>query len=122
MPRKKPTFADLSTEYRETLATRIGLHAEIDGECTLFSRHVSRNGYGRISVKGVLMAAHRFLYQHYLNEALPDHVEVDHLCHNRACVRVAHLEAVDRSTNAKRRRSHGCHHDGTRRSKKHRRT
>lgn len=106
-PRRRVPFSELSLEYREELWERLALYVQIKGECTVFERHQSKNGYGRLSIKGVLQAAHRFAYQHMHGVALDDSIEVHHTCYNRACVRVSHLRAVTRSVNAKHRRSHG---------------
>lgn len=120
-PRRKVPFSDLSPAYVEELWARIGMYAEMEGGCTVFDRHPSSNGYGRISIKGVLRPAHRFVYERAYGEQ-SDGVEIDHLCHNRACIRLAHLEAVDRGENARRRRHHGFHHeDGSRRSRRYNR-
>ena len=113
--RKKRPFDSLTLAYREELWARIGQYAEIEGECTIFDRHPSRNGYGRISIHGVLQAAHRFVYQ-YVHGALDASAELDHSCYNPACIRIKHLTPRTRSGNAKTRRSHGFHHPGTQRS------
>ena len=58
-------------------------------------------GYGsfRIGGKGSLMAkAHRVAYE-LLVGPVPDGLDLDHLCRNRACVNPAHLEPVTRQTN-----------------------
>lgn len=110
-------FSKLDPEYVEELWARIGEHARMEGDCTVYDRHHSSNGYGRISVKGVLVPVHRFVYEYAYGEQ-PRDVEIDHLCHNRTCIRLAHLEAVDRAENARRRRSHGFHETGGTRSKR----
>ena len=117
MGRRRVPFTELSQDYRDELWTRLGIYMDIKGECTVLYRHPSSNGYGRLSIKGVLQAAHRFAYQ-YVHGPIGDEVELDHTCHNRACFRVAHLEPVTRAVNARRRRSHGFHFEGSTRSKR----
>jgi hypothetical protein len=116
--RQRVPFSELTLAYREKLWARLGQHLRIDGECTLYERHLSGNGYARLSIKGVLQSASRFVYQHVTDEQLPEHIELDHSCYNPACIRIKHLTPVDRSTNARNRRQHGFHFAGSTRSKR----
>ena len=59
------------------------------------------NGYGVYRHAGQHYRAHRWSWQE-VNGPVPDGLELDHLCRNRACVRPSHLEAVTRRTNALR--------------------
>ena len=57
-----------------------------------------RSGYGRLSVAGRWIAAHRLSYQ-LLKGEIPSDKELDHLCHNPSCVNPEHLEAVTHGEN-----------------------
>lgn len=70
--------------------------------CWLWQAHIMTNGYGLFSPtheRPVL--AHRFAYQE-MKGSIPDGLQLDHLCRNRACVNPAHLEAVSARVNVLR--------------------
>lgn len=45
--------------------------------------------------------AHRWSYEHHVGP-IPDGLDIDHLCRNRACVNPEHLEPVTRQENIRR--------------------
>ena len=59
-----------------------------------------RKGYGQFSY-GRLMLAHRASYEHFRG-AIPEGLNLDHLCRNRKCVNPDHLEAVTQRVNVMR--------------------
>lgn len=60
-------------------------------------------GYGTISVDGVRRPAHRYSYE-LANGPIPEGMDIDHICHNPACVRPEHLRVATRKQNAENRR------------------
>lgn len=77
------------------------------GGCWLWKGNLSGNGrgggYGRFSICGRTVAAHRFAYEFYNKCKIKKGYHIDHLCRNRNCVNPKHLEMVTPSTNQKRK-------------------
>lgn len=71
---------------------------EVNG-CLAWQGQLSIGGYGVFNLrKPKKMYAHRFAYE-LLVGPIPDGLELDHLCRNRACVNVHHLEPVTHAEN-----------------------
>lgn len=66
--------------------------------CWNWIAYRNTHGYGSYSVDDVLVPAHRHSFQLLIGD-IPDGMEIDHMCHNRACVNPDHLRPVTRKQN-----------------------
>lgn len=65
------------------------------------------NGYGLFAMDYKSRLAHRVSYELSIGP-IPQGLVIDHLCHNKACVRPSHLEAVTHSENTARWHRHSA--------------
>jgi len=74
-------------------------------ECMLWAGATTRNGYGIVTVKRngkwTTAVIHRELYLVEVGD-IADDLVLDHLCRNRACINMTHLEPVTNAENIKR--------------------
>lgn len=68
------------------------------GDCWLWTAVKHRKGYGQFGNGQKIVQAHRFSYE-LANGPIPDGMQVDHRCHNRACVNPAHLRLATNKQN-----------------------
>lgn len=104
--RGKDLLAPVRIHVRGTLEERLWAQIDKTESCWNWTgKQVSADGYGRIALGGrgsKRVAAHRVAYE-FLVGPIPDGLEMDHLCRNRACCNPAHLEPVTLQENQRRR-------------------
>ena len=78
--------------------------------CLIWSGRMNQSGYGQIGISrnhaaelgiGQTILVHRLAWD-LANGPVPDGLQLDHLCRNRSCINVAHLELVTPSQNVRR--------------------
>jgi hypothetical protein len=80
---------------RERLFSKV---EKTEDGCWAWTGTRSWNGYGTLKFRGRWTNAHRAAYL-LERGSIPDGLQIDHLCRNRACVNVAHMEAVTQREN-----------------------
>jgi len=81
---------------------------QLKDDCWIWTAKINEKGYGLLDVRNetkthsINKRAHRVSYEVFI-EPIPDGHEIDHACCNRACINPAHLEAVTKKVNIKRR-------------------
>lgn len=61
-----------------------------EGDCIVYTGSRSKKGYGQISVHYENIHAHRVAWE-LANGKIPAGMHIDHICHNKACIKVEHL-------------------------------
>lgn len=77
---------------------------DLDTPCIEWTGSIGRQGYGRIWIGGVdgrHYQAHNVVYEEQVGP-IPEGLELDHLCCNKPCVNVQHLEPVTHGENVRR--------------------
>lgn len=69
--------------------------------CWQWTAGKNSGGYGRFKRDDKSEPAHRLMYEHCVGQ-IPETLDCDHLCRNRACVNPAHMEPVTRRENVLR--------------------
>ena len=74
---------------------------KIPSGCWVWTGSIMQCGYGRMKVDNKTVLAHRLAYELMVGP-IPEGLEIDHLCRNRACVNPEHLEPVTGQVNTLR--------------------
>jgi hypothetical protein len=86
----------------KTIEKRFWSKVDKTPTCWLWTAGKFTQGYGNFTVSGKSVKAHRFAYE-LLRGAIPDGLDLDHKCRNRACVNPAHLRPATRKQNMENR-------------------
>lgn len=74
---------------------------DMSGDCWTWTAALNPKGYGMFRADGRMHLAHRWLYEALIGP-VPQGLDLDHLCRNRACARPSHLEPVTHRENLMR--------------------
>jgi hypothetical protein len=101
-------------QYEAKAEARFWAKVEKTATCWVWTGRATTNGYGAHSfteyqsgrikenVKRHEVRAHRYSWEK-AKGPIPDGMEIDHVCHNRLCVRPSHLRITTRKQNAENR-------------------
>lgn len=70
--------------------------------CLIWQHGLSAGGYGRVSVGGSTQQYTHTVAWEAVHGPVPEGLELDHLCRQRDCGEVTHLEAVTHAENVRR--------------------
>lgn len=70
--------------------------------CWMWMKGINHSGYGHIRINDRRYLSHRVSYRLIIG-AIPEGLQLDHLCRVRACVNPSHLEPVTNLANSRRR-------------------
>lgn len=73
------------------------------GDCWIWPGYVEPGGYGKVWLGDRSARAHRVSYEAHYGK-IEEGLELDHLCHQRACFNYRHLRAVSRAENMRNTR------------------
>lgn len=97
-------FRPLPTRVeRDDIVARILASSRREGGCLTWTGYALKSGYGTISWGGRSWVVHRAMWTATVGP-IPtgDEWTIDHLCRNRLCVNIDHLEVVTRGENSRR--------------------
>lgn len=85
-----------------SLFERLIFHSHVvTNGCWTWAGSKDKDGYGNTKVAGKHAFAHRAMYQ-VCRGPIPEGMQLDHLCRNRACINPAHLDIVTSFENTMR--------------------
>lgn len=92
------------TSIPEDVRERFMAKVQPGPACWEWSAAIFRSGYGQFKLSGKSTLAHRLAFL-WSGRSYPPGTETGHRCGNKRCVRPAHLEAIDPTSNKIRSRS-----------------
>lgn len=96
--RFKKSGDPLTAKAYVDLSERFSANSEYQGECLVWTGVKNQSGYGRTKIGDNHVSVHRYAYEQE-HGLIPPGMQIDHICWNRACIRVEHLRLATREEN-----------------------
>ena len=100
---KLNNYTNLTYEHLEKVLSRCTQNMD---ECLIWEGAKTNHGYGNISIhlngKTRWLVTHRLVFAAQVSTENFSDLEIDHLCRNRLCCNIDHLEAVTTKVNTHR--------------------
>lgn len=93
-------LTDLPARMQSKIAVETCPNTEL-GCCWRWTGALNSRGYGSVGMRGISRLSHRVTYTLLVGE-IPDGLQLDHLCRNKACCNPSHLEPVTALENTRR--------------------
>jgi hypothetical protein len=90
----------LTDKQLDNFWAKVDVHLE--DECWWWTAGRDACGYGKFRLRRTSGMAHRVMYELMVGP-IPSGLEIDHLCHQRACVNLAHMRVCRHADNVKNR-------------------
>lgn len=84
---------------KESLIEKFWNKINRSGKCWNWTGCINNGGYGSFNLNGKIVMAHRFSWEFYNNQKIPDRHVVMHICDNPKCVNPKHLMIGTRKDN-----------------------
>lgn len=69
--------------------------------CLEWPGYLDEDGYGKVKINGRDWRVHRLIWEYY-NGAIPAELQIDHICKNRKCSKLEHLQLLTVTENVLR--------------------
>lgn len=79
-----------------------------EGDCQIWQGAANNKGYGSVRHNGASHLAHRVIFTEMVGP-IEEGMTVDHLCCNKLCQNVFHMELVTRAENSRRKNERQTH-------------